>query len=199
MPTTKTEIEKVQTKTPGQRAAIENLLSQFSPEVLQGLFSDMMGGLMSQAKETVGGYLGPIDEEDLRQRFQRRTAEPAMRQFQEEFVPQLQERFTAAGSGGGPAEQSMLTSGATRLSEDLARQFEDVYEGAQTRQLQAAQMAGGLTAQQLQAMFPWMNFAGGEQMYQPVARQTTTQSPWESFLTAFGEGTGKAIPFMVGM
>ena len=196
MASTKTTIENVATKTPEQQAMLQSLLDNLSPELLQDLFSGFES--YATARDAAASQAGPIDEQDLYNRYRKRTVDPALQSFREDFIPMLQERFNAAGSAGGPSEQGALAIGAERLSSDLARQFEDVYENAQNRQLNAAQVLGGLTSSQFQSAYPYINTATGTDMFQPIARQTTKVSPWEQVLTGFGGGVGKGVGSFLG-
>jgi hypothetical protein len=96
----------------------------YSPEQqkLQRMITDNL------SPELIQELYGPINEGQLRERFERRTGDPARQQFREELIPELQEMFSGIGSKGGDAEQYQLASAYRRLDEDLARQYEDVYD-----------------------------------------------------------------------
>jgi len=146
-------------------------IQQYSPEqmrILNSMSSQMTPELMSE-------LYGPIDEGQLYDRFQRRTVDPAMRQFNEQIVPGLQESFAGMGGRGGDAEQYQLASAGGRLSEDLARQFEDVYD----RELGARRTG----VQNVLGAQPYAT----QPIYQPGG------NPFEGFNTAVGQGYGKGF------
>jgi hypothetical protein len=192
MPKTTEQVNMVETMTPQQRTFFEQMFSYLNPELLQQLFGGTFG-LQSDAMKNIAQQAGPIDEETLRRRFQTRTADPTMQQFREEVVPMLQERFGAMGSGGGPSEQAALAQSGERLSADLSRQYEDVYDAAQNRQLAAGQAISQMSTQQMAALMPYIQQLISAQTQQPVITQTTKTSPFESFINAAAQGVGTAF------
>ena len=88
----------------------------------------MMNRVMKQlSPELIGQLFGPIDEGKLRDRFDRTTGDPARKQFTEQRIPEMQELFAGMGIRGGDLPQYQLASGAERLEEGLAGQFEGLY------------------------------------------------------------------------
>lgn len=191
MARTKTKIEQVATKTPEQIDLLKQEIASISPQLKEhfpGIFD-----VLERATTAIGGQMDMPDEDVLRQRFQEERVDPAMKQYQEQILPLLQERFVAMGSGGGPAEQSILASAGTRLSEDLMSQFGEYRENALDRQLKAAGLTGNIASNQMQGINQLLQQILGIDTFQPVARQTTTSSPMDAFATSFGGAVGKGL------
>jgi len=68
---------------------------------------------------------------------------PAMRQFNEQIVPGIAERFTGMGAGGrnSSAFQQQLAGAGGRLSENLAGQRANLRQGALNQIMQMLQMS----------------------------------------------------------
>lgn len=105
---------------------------------------------------------------------------PAMRQFQQEIVPGIAERFSGMGMGaqGSSAFQQQLASAGGRLSQDLAGQRAGLRQGAMS-QLQ------GLYGQAMQPSF--QNFY-----------QQPTQGLIPGMVGGIGQGAGYAAGNMFG-
>jgi hypothetical protein len=155
MPTTTTRFKNVATKTPEQMDVLNQLLSILSPELL----SQLMGS-----------------EEQFIDRFQRGVADPAMRQFREQIIPELQTAFAGSGSKGGTAQEAQLIGAGERLSKDLA----SLLAQAQSGELQQQRGFASNIAQ----------LGLGTSPFENVAIQKTRTSPFETFLGSLGQGVG---------
>lgn len=134
------ELEQFATQTPEQRALFNQLFGGLGGA----------GGLQQQGLGTLSSLLGG------NQQFLEQLQAPALRQFQEQTIPNIAERFTGTGSGSqsSSAFQQALGSAGAGLAENL---------GAQRAQL-------GLQGQQtgLQGLLALLNLARSPQFGQLV-------------------------------
>lgn len=158
MPTTTTDFRQVGTKSPEQMQVLNSIMSQLSPELFQRLIGD---------------------EQQFMDRYQRTTVDPAMQNFREQIIPELQEVFAGSGSKGGDVEARQLASAGQRLSSDLARLFEESFGQEQQQQRGFASNLAQLGL--------------GTSPFENVATQTTRSDPFESFLGSFGKTAGSAL------
>lgn len=140
---------------------------------------DFMNRILSQLSPELMQSLMGGNEDAFRERFQRTTADPMQQQFREQVIPELQERFAGAGSRGGDAEALQLATAGQRLTGDLGRLFEESY--------------GNDISGQRQLMSSLSGQALGTDMFQNIAKQTTTADPFADLLGGFGKGIGSAI------
>jgi len=136
---------------------------------------DFMNRLLSQLSPELMQTLMGGNEDAFRERFQRTTADPMQQQFREQTI----ERFAGAGGRGGDAEALQLASAGQRLNSDLGRLFEESY--------------GKDISEQRQLMSNLSGQALGTDMFQNIAKQTTTADPFADLLGGVGKGVGSAI------
>lgn len=109
------KVKQAPTLTPQQQGLQQQLMSglQGGPSSIPGL--DYLQQLMSNDPNAFAAYEAP-----------------AMRQFQQEIVPGIAERFTGMGMGSrnSGAFQQQIASAAGRLSQDLAAQRANLRQGA---------------------------------------------------------------------
>lgn len=103
------------------RKGEERRFERFTPEQLQ--LTELLRNILSgQGEQPQGGLLGSLFGEEGFKAF----ADPAMRQYQEEIVPGLAERFTSLGAQKSSGfQQALARSGenlATRLGEARGQQ-----------------------------------------------------------------------------
>jgi len=100
--------------------------SQFSPQQLQFMNSIMSqaGGPLGQAFGNIGNILSGSPEA-----FKGFEA-PAMRQFQEEILPNLAAGFGGLGAQSSSGAQQTFARAGERLSENLAAQRANLQQGA---------------------------------------------------------------------
>jgi hypothetical protein len=158
MPTTTTDIRQLATKSPEQMQVLNSIMSQLSPELLQRLMGD---------------------EQQFRDRFQKTTVDPAMQNFQQQVIPQLQEVFAGSGSKGGDVEARQLAGAGQQLSTDLGRLFEESFGQEQQQQRGFASNLAQLGL--------------GTSPFENVATQRTKTDPFESFLSSLGKTAGSAL------
>jgi hypothetical protein len=85
-------------------------------------------------------------DEDL---FQKGVVDPAMKQYENQVLPSIQQRFVDANAGSSSALNQALTQSATDLQGSLSGQRLQMQQGAQQNQLQVlAQLLGLTTARQ---------------------------------------------------
>jgi hypothetical protein len=121
----------------------------------QQLFSQLLGGLGGQ----LGGGMDVISQMlGGQQPFLEQLQEPALRQFREQTIPGIAERFTGQFGPGGQASsafQQQLAGAGTGLAERLAGQRAELGMGAQQTGLQALMslLGTGLGARPFETMF----------------------------------------------
>lgn len=107
----KDEIKQQPTMTPEQEQFLKQLLGQLGPE-------GGLGGLHEQGLSQLSDLMDPSG-----QAFQR-FADPYMREFREQTVPNLAEKFAGAGAMGGGLSSSgfgqSLSAAGAGLQENLA-------------------------------------------------------------------------------
>ncbi len=130
---TKGKFRQFETMTPQQRGLIDQLIGGLGgPE-----------GLQQQGLGALGGLLGGG------QQFFEQLQAPALRQFQEQTVPDIAERFTGMGSGaqGSSAFGQQLGAAGAGLAETLAGQRAGLGLQAQQTGLQGLLSMLGLAEQ----------------------------------------------------
>jgi hypothetical protein len=142
---------------------------QFLNQLLGSLGGGDQGGFLGYYKNLLGGEEGQGDFEAF--------ADPYRRQFEQETVPMLAERFAGAGGGMGGALSSsgfgqQLSSAGANLNSQLAQLYAGLRQGA------AGQMAG-LTGTALGA--------------QPYFLKQRQASPglFQTALSGFAQGLGQ--------
>lgn len=155
MPTLTTNFKQLPTKTPEQMAFLNTIFSQLSPELMSSLLGD---------------------QEQFQQQFQMGVADPEMRRFREQIIPELQTAFAGSGSKGGTAQEAQLIGAGERLSSDLASKLAQ----AQMQNLQSQRAFAGQMAQ----------LGLGTSPYETLGIQKSKASPFETFLGAVGQGVG---------
>ena len=152
---------------PGQLGQVPTLTGpqqQIINQLLQGL-----GGPLGSGLQNLQNILGGSPE--AFRDFER----PALRQFQEEIIPNIAERFAGAGAGSSSGFQQTLARAGERLSENLAGQRANLQNQALSQLLN---LLGTGTRPQFQ------------NLYQP-------RGP--GFGAAFGQGLGSALGRLPGL
>ncbi len=117
-------------------------------------FSQFLGGLGPQAQETFGQFLQPQTPENMEAMFQKAYVDPAMRTFEQQVVPGIQQRFADVGAGSSSALNQALAQSASELSTSLGSQYGQMAQGQQQQQLQAlSQFLPMLTGQTFAPQF----------------------------------------------
>lgn len=150
------QIGQAPTQTSDQQALISRLL--------QGLGGPLGSGLQNLQNILGGG-------QEAFEAFQR----PAMRQFEEQVIPGIAERFAEAGGLSSSGFQQSLGQAGQRLSENLSEQ------------------RAGL---QNQALSQLMQFLG---MSQQPQFENIYQPTGPSFGASFGQGLGQGLGEIPGM
>lgn len=139
-------------------------INRFSPEQQQ--FLNQLLAILS-GKEQPSGLLGQMLNTDAFEK-------PAMRQFQEEIIPGLAERFSGAGAQKSSAFQQALGASAADLEERLAA-------------LRQSQMSNVFQSLLGSALTPQFN-----QYYQPSGPSALSQG-LGSLLSGAGQGLGQSL------
>lgn len=158
------KVRQAQTLTPQQQALQQQLIGglQGGPSNLPGM--EYLQQLLSNDPKAFAAYEAP-----------------ALRQFNQEIVPGISERFAGMGTGGAQgssAFQQQLASAGGRLSQDLAAQRANLRGGAMS-QLQ------GLYGQATQPSF--QNFY-----------EQPTQGAFQGLMSGVGQGIGYGAAGMFG-
>lgn len=106
--------------------------------------------------------------------FKKGVADPALKQFQEEVLPMIQEKYVANNQSGGSGMRRGLLKAGTNFQSQLAKLLYEAQQGHKQNKL-----AGIQTGLGKEAVKPF---------YQPG-----TQGVAQSFVGAVGEGVGKGI------
>lgn len=133
---------------------------------------------LSQAGGFYQNALQGTSPEEQEQLFQQSYVAPAMKQFQETLVPQLQQRFLGADTSESSALNQALASAASDLTQGLASQKAQFGQQQFQNQMAAAQ---GLTG------------VGQANVQQPYV--TPYQSTIDKILEAAGQVGGAALPW----
>lgn len=149
----KEKIKKVDVLTPQQKEMMDI--------INQGLTS---------GEGPFGELFGPFNE----QKFQQGVARPAIKQFEEEILPKVQERFISGNQALGSAMRRGQLRAGTDLQDKLAQLM------YQAQQQQQANRGEGIKQYV------------GTKSFEPIFRPATTGA-FGAFAQGAGEGLGKAI------
>jgi len=153
------EFKQISTTTPAQQ--------QLFSQILGGL-----GGLQGQGLGAIQSMLGGSQD------FLSQLQAPALRQFQEQILPGIAERFSGLGAQGSSAFGQQLGSAGAGLAEDLASQRAQL--GMQSQQ------------QGLQQLLALLGFSQGQQF------ETAFQPGQEGALGGILGGLGQGVGFGLG-
>ena len=163
---TKTQFKQLPTLTPEQQQLFGQLIGGLGGE----------GGQLGQGMDLLSQLFGG------NQQFLEQMQAPALRQFEEQIIPGIAERFTGAGAQGSSAFSQALGGAGADLTERLAGQRAGMGMQAQQMGLQGLLQMLGL-AQQPQ-------FATGIQPGQPGALGGLLGGLGGGLGTGFGTGLG---------
>jgi hypothetical protein len=137
----------------GQRPSMKRQ-DVFSPEQAQA-FQQMFQGLGGQGGP-FGDIFGQFDPQATQNMWQQGVAQPAMRQFQQQTIPSIMQRFADQGASSG-LSTSLATAGRD-MNENLNAQLAQYIWQAQQQQMQ--QRMGGLQNFMSQQPFAFMQQPG---------------------------------------
>lgn len=106
-------------------------------DLLTGGQNDLLNFIIQQA---MGG--GQFDEES----FQKSFVDPALKQFESRTAPSIQQKFIAAGAGGGSNLQDALTRAGADVQGGLDQKRAELLNQALDRQLKTAGLGLGTSA-----------------------------------------------------
>lgn len=193
--------------SPEQKAMLNELLKTLQPQI-----GGMLGNLgydltaqpsYAQGLEALQAQLGGFDPTRTIEAFESGVAKPALRQFQEQVAPSIQERFIGSGAGRSGALGQQLAMAGSRLEEGLAGQKAQMLaqgeQSAQARQLQAISQALGYAqapqATQSQSISQLLQAMGLGLQTQPFGyvQQPGKASPFAGIAGAFGQAAGSGL------
>lgn len=157
--------------------AKEKIFDKFTPEQ-SDLLSQLMGALTGKGGGPQGGLLGEMFGEGGFDAF----AAPAKRQFEEEIIPGLAQKFASTG-GASLVNSSAFQQQLARAGEDLSARLGE--QRGQMQQGQIGQLLGALLGPQF------------ERFYQPEGPSGLSQGIG-SVLGGLGTGVGTALGSKVG-
>lgn len=109
-----------------------------------GFINPILQGLTPQAQGAYGQFLQPYDPEQFQGLFQQSFVDPAMKAYEQNFMPAIQQRMIGANAGSSSALNQALASSAADISTNIGSQAGQFYQQSQQNQLSALQGLGGL-------------------------------------------------------
>jgi hypothetical protein len=202
---TKGKFDQVSNLSGGQNEILTQLLGQLGGESGAGNIGNLLGGDITGQQSfqeglgALSGLLtgtGGFDPAAVSQSFQANVADPAIKQFQQELAPSIQQAAVAAGGGRSSAVPARTSQAAERLqgnlSSQLLQQLNQSEQAGLNRQQQAigqalgfAQAPGNQQLQQLGGLQGLLGLA-----LQPGYQQTTYQPGKKGFGSTIGSVLG---------
>lgn len=194
------------TGTPGRQTG---MASNFNPEV-ESLFSKYIQGgpgggqgiaqnpLYQQASQATQQNLGQFNPQQFEQLFQQGIANPTIRNYEQQVLPAIQNRFSDQSNLYGSGLNQALNQSAQELTGGLgelrARHQGQAYESHQNRQLQSIMQALGLAQAPGQESQQFYNQAFGTKSHTPIVQGP--QSGWAKDATQLAvQLIGALVPF----
>jgi len=212
----KAKTEQVPTMSPEQQKAISSLFGAVTPQIGETFNRSGTGltesPLFAQLQQAMQPALGGFDPTRTTQSFQQNVADPAMRNFTEQMLPAIQERFGAAGGGQSSALNQSLAREAGNVQTGLSGQLAEMLRlGEQTgvqNQLSGAQQGlgiagslGGEKRADIESLLKALGLGLGKDTF-ALQRTPGQESPLAPMAGALGksagEGLSAAIPSLVG-
>jgi len=194
--------EQVDTLLPEQKQALLSLLGGLQPQIGETFGRSGTGltesPLFAQLQQAMMPALGGFDPARTTESFQQNVANPTMRNFTEQMLPAIQERFGAAGGGQSSALNQSLAREAGNVQTGLSGQLAEMLRlGEQTgiqNQLSGAQQGlgiagalGGEKRADIQSLLSSLGLGLGTEAF---AIQQHAGKP--SLLSMFLEGAAKS-------
>ena len=101
--------------------------------------------------QALGGYsqmAQGMNPKQMQGAFQKSVVDPTMKQYEQQVLPSIQQRFVDADAGSSSALNQALTQSASDVTTGLGSQYLNFLQGQQSNQLNALQGMGGLAGQQ---------------------------------------------------
>lgn len=134
--------------------------------------------LIKQGLESGEGAFGDIFGEFDKEAFEEGVSTPALKQFQADILPQIQEKFIAGNQALGSGMRRAQMKGATDLQDKLAQLMYQAKQDQQKNKLAGLQTALGVK--------------GFENVYKP-GMKGGLQALVEGFSENFGKGLGNQL------
>lgn len=129
-----------------------------------------------QAGQAYSQFLQPPGSEQYEDVFNKSVMDPTMKQFNEQVLPSIQQRFVDSNAGSSSALNQALARSAEGLGSGLGQEYGRFFQNQQDNQFKALSGLGGLATQQ---------------QFQPMVGQS--QGLLGSLLSAMGQvGAGFA-------
>lgn len=108
----------------------------------------MLGGVGGQAGQAYQQFLQPYSPEQYQDVFNKAVVDPTMKQYNQQVVPAIQQRFVDANAGASSALNQALGKSAEDLGTMLGSQYLNFFNQQQANTLSALSGLGGLAGQQ---------------------------------------------------
>lgn len=157
----------------------QNALSALLPGLVQGGVSGAQSqaginqGIEAALPQLLAG-LTPGGQEEI---FQQAVADPALRNFEQSVLPQIQQAAQNAGAGSSSAFQRALATAGTNLAADLASQRASFGLSQQQQALQNLLGIGGFNLQQQTAPASVALSGTQQSLVSPRAQQSALDVP----------------------
>lgn len=152
---------------------------QYTPEQMQAMNQLWQG--LSGGGGAFNDLFGSFNPEETAGVFQRGVADPAMRNFRQNMMPQIMEGFADQGASSGLSNS--LAGAASNLQSDLAAQMEMFMNQARMQQMQ--QRMSGLN--QFMNANPYQTYIqGGDEGLLPGMLKQFAQGAGRSVMGGFG-------------
>ena len=113
----------------------------------QNFLSQILGGAGQQAGAAYQQFLQPQSPEQFQDLYQQSFIDPAMKTYEQQVLPAIQQRFVDAGAGSSSALNQALGQSAVDLTTMLGSQMGNFMQGQQGNQLNALQLLNQLVGQ----------------------------------------------------
>jgi hypothetical protein len=201
---TKGSIQQASILTGEQQASLSELLNTLQPQI-----ADAAGGLdfdltsqqgFQRALELANEQSQAFDPTQISENFQMNVADPALKQFNQQILPGIQERGIAGGQGRSSGVQRQMAAAGTDLQTALSGQLsnqllqgqtarESLRQGTIGQLLGLAQAPQQSQTQNLQGLLGGMQLGLGTQAFQNYA-QPGKPSKAGAALGLLGTGIG---------
>lgn len=113
---------------------------------------DFLGGVLGpqqqqQASQAYSQFLQPYSPEQYEDVFQKSVIDPSLKAYQQQIVPQIQQRFVDANASSSSALNQALARSAEDLGTSLGSQYGQFFQAHQNRQMEALKGVGALATQ----------------------------------------------------
>lgn len=133
---------------------------------------------LQKAAEFYQQMLQGMSPEEMEQTFQRSYVEPATKAYQENIVPQLQQRFLGGDESGSSALNQALASSAQDLASSLGSQYAGFQQQQTQNRFGAAQGLMGAGQTNVQQPYITPRLSTIDQVLQTIGQAGSSILPW---------------------